>query len=83
MVAAPLLVVLLAAALFPVELALALIVAGLILVVRFTGIVPWTVVITDPGGNTDTERYRSLLHAIRRVRGVNGVRQVAVQFSWT
>jgi hypothetical protein len=80
--AAPALVILIAVAFFPVELAIAMFIAIAILIVRFAGIVPWTVRIADHTGDVNTESYRNVLNAIARVRGVNQDRRIAVEFSW-
>jgi hypothetical protein len=82
-VAAPALVVLLAVSLFPVELLAALILAIAILLIRFAGIVPWTVRVTDHAGIVNNESHRSLRSAIRRVRTVNADRRIPVTLSWT
>lgn len=82
-VAAPLLVVLLAIAFLPVELAVVLIAAALLVLIRFVGIVPWTVCVTPASGPVRTESYRALPRALRRVRELNDDHRVAVRWSWS
>ena len=82
-VAAPLLVLLLAAGLFSVELPVVLALAVLLGVVRFTGLLPWTVVVVDRvTGVERQERHRSLWRAARRIRAVNVDRRVRVRWAW-
>jgi len=83
-VAAPLIVLVLAVLLFSVELPIVIVLAGILVVVRFTGLVPWTVVIVDAvgGGEEKTERYRLLWRAIGRIRAVNSDRRVKVRWAW-
>lgn len=84
LIAAPLVVLVIAAVLFSVELPVVLAVAVLLLVARFTGILPWTVVVVDlRTGDERRESYRSLLRALRRIRVLNGERRVAVRWAWT
>lgn len=52
--------------------------ALLLLVARFTGVVPWTVFTGD-----GYERYRWLPHAAARVRALNGSRRAEFSWSWT
>ncbi len=82
-VAAPLLVLVLAVLLFSVEVPIVIALAVILLVVRFTGLMPWTVVIVDTlTGEEKTERYRLLLRAIGRIREVNADRRVKVRWAW-
>lgn len=82
-VAAPILVLVLAAGLLTVEIPLAIALGVILVLVRFVGIVPWTVAIDDQvTGATRTERYRNLLRAVRRVREINGDRRVQVRWAW-
>jgi hypothetical protein len=82
-ISAPLIVALLAVLAFSVELPLVLALGLLLAVVRFAGIIPWTVLVVDPASGVEsTERYRNLLHAVRRIREVNQVTRVPVRWSW-
>lgn len=82
-VAAPLVVLLLAAVLLPFELTALLAVAGPLLVARFCGVMPWTVLTVDPGtGEEARSRHRTLWGAVRRVRATSGRGRVAVRWSW-
>ncbi|MGN6332211.1 MAG: hypothetical protein ACTHOD_11225 [Motilibacteraceae bacterium] len=82
-IAAPLVVLLLAAVLLPFELTALLLVAAALCVARFCGIMPWTVVTLDPGTRQETRtRHRTLWGAVRRVRTVSGHRRVPVRWSW-
>ena len=84
MLAAPVLVLLLGAALFSVELPLLLIIGLGLVVARFAGLIPWTVVIIDRvTGNEQRESTRSFLGAMRRVREINGDRRVVVRWAWS
>ncbi|MEQ6900936.1 hypothetical protein [Nocardioides sp. YIM 152588] len=83
LVLAPLLVVVLAVALFSVELPLLLALAVLVVAARFLGLIPWTVLIVDRiTGEEMVERYRSILRAVRRIRDVNHDRSVKVRWAW-
>jgi len=83
-IAAPMVVLLLAAGLFSVELPVVVVVAVLLPLARFAGLVPWTVVILDAvTGDERRERYRNLVHALRRIRDLNADRRVAVRWAWT
>ncbi|MDM7832345.1 hypothetical protein [Cellulomonas edaphi] len=79
----PVIVVLLAIVLLPVEALLAVIVGALVLVARFTGVIPWTVTYTDAHLDLVSEKHRFLPGAVRRVRELNGDRRVRVRWSWT
>lgn len=82
-IAAPLVVVLLAVLLFSVELPIVVAFASLWLLARFGGLVPWTVVVTDPAtGSEERIRYRNLLRARAAVRSVNSNGRVPVRWSW-
>jgi hypothetical protein len=83
-VAAPVLVVLLAALLLPFELSLLIGLALLLVAARLVGVVPWTVGIVDERtGAQRREQTRSLLRAVRIVREANGTRRVPVRWSWS
>lgn len=83
LVAAPLVVLVLAAGLFSVELPLVLALAVLLVVARFTGLIPWTVVVLDKvSGEERTERFRNLWTATRRIRSLNHDRRVNVRWAW-
>lgn len=82
-IAAPLLVFVLAAGLFSIELPVAVGVAVILAVARFAGLIPWTVVILDPStGDERRESYRSIWRATNRIRGINADRRVAVRWAW-
>jgi hypothetical protein len=84
LIAAPLVVLVLAAALLSVELPLVLAVAALLLVARFAGVIPWTVLIVDPLTGAETrESYRNGLRALRRIREVNSDQRITVRWAWT
>jgi hypothetical protein len=83
LVAAPLIVLVLAAGLLSVELPLLVALTALLAVARFTGPIPWTVVVLDQiSGEERTERYRTLWRATRRIRSVNHGRRVQVRWAW-
>lgn len=83
-VAAPVLVLVLAAGLFSIELPVVLALGAVLLVVRFTGLMPWTVVIVDQvTGEERRETYRNLWRAVRRIRAVNSDRRVDVRWAWS
>ncbi len=82
-VAAPLVVLVLAAALLSVELPVVVALAVLLLLARFTGVIPWTVVVVDRvTGAERREHHRSLVRAVRRIRAVNADRRVVVRWAW-
>ena len=82
-IAAPLVVLVLAAGLLSVELPIVLALGLGLLVVRFTGLLPWTVVILDQvGGSERRETYRSLWGAARRIRDINPDRRINVRWAW-
>lgn len=82
-VAAPLIVLVLAVGLLSVELPLALALGLVLVVVRFTGLLPWTVmIINEVSGDERCETYRNLWTALRRIRGVNGDSRVKVRWAW-
>ena len=81
--AAPLIVLGLAAAFLPVEIAAVALLALLLVVARLLGVVPWTVLVVDVvQGAEERESYRNLLRAVRRVREVNHDRRVLVRWAW-
>ncbi|ROR90881.1 hypothetical protein [Nocardioides aurantiacus] len=82
-ITAPILVLVLAAALLSIELPIVIAVAVLLTAARFCGLIPWSVVVLDPHTGTEThERYRNLLRAVARIRGVNHNRHVDVRWAW-
>lgn len=82
-IAAPLIVLVLAAGLLSVELPGVLVLGLILLVVRFAGLLPWTVVIVDQvTGDERRESYRNLVRAARRIRAVNSDRRVKVRWAW-
>ncbi len=82
-IAAPLIVLVLAAVLLSVELPVVVVLALLVLVARFAGLIPWTVVILDPvTGAERRESYRSIWKATARIRGINSDRRVKVRWAW-
>jgi hypothetical protein len=84
MLAAPLLVLILAGALFSVEVPVLVIVALALVLARFTGLIPWTVVIVDRiSGQEQRESTRSFVRAVRRVRDINGDRRIVVRWAWS
>ena len=83
-VAAPLIVIVLAVLLFSVELPIVIAIALLLLVIRFVGIVPWTVVARNNiNGEESRESFRNIFHAVRRIREINGDMKVRVRWSWS
>jgi fatty acid desaturase len=84
LLAAPLLVLILAGALFSVELPVLVIVALVLVLARFSGLIPWIVVIVDRvSGQEQRESTRSFVRALRRVREINGDRRIVVRWSWS
>lgn len=82
-IAAPLIVLVLAAGLLSVELPTVLALGLILVVVRFTGLLPWTVVIVDQvSGDERRESYRALWRAVRRIREINHDRRVKVRWAW-
>ena len=82
-IAAPLIVLLLAAMLFSFELVLLIALALLLVVARLAGVIPWTIGVVDQQAGTQRyEKTRSLVHAIRLVRGINGGRRIPVRWRW-
>ena len=72
LVAAPLTVIVLAVLLFSVELPIVIAIALLLLLIRFAGIVPWTVVArNNVNGEESSESFRNIFHAVRRIREIN------------
>jgi hypothetical protein len=81
---APVLVVLLAWFLLPLEFILLVLIAVALVVARLVGLVPWHVAIeNDLGRVLRRESTRSLIRAVRKVRETNGDRGVLVRLSWT
>ena len=82
-IAAPLLVLVLAAGLFSIELPIVVLMAILLGVARFAGLIPWSVVIINPAtGEERRESYRSIWRATARIRGINHNRKVRVRWAW-
>jgi hypothetical protein len=79
--AAPLLLIILGFLLLPIEMIVVAILGALILLVRFAGVVPWTVVVTNRDDTAQSERYRNVLRAVSRVRSINSDGRMAVRFS--
>jgi len=83
LILAPLIVLVLAFLLLSVELPIVIALAVILVVVRFTGLMPWTVVVVDTvSGEQTTERHRMLWRAIGRIREVNADRKVKVRWAW-
>lgn len=82
--AAPLLMLVLAGLLFSVELPILAFVGGVVLLARFAGVVPWTVVVVNRVDGAE-RRYstRNFLRAIRRVRDVNAGGGIVVRWAWS
>jgi hypothetical protein len=81
--AAPLIVLVLAAGLFSIELPIVVALGLLLLVFRFAGFLPWMVVKVDQvTGEERRETYRTLWRAARRIRSVNSDRRVKVRWAW-
>jgi hypothetical protein len=75
-IAAPLIVLVLAAMLFSVELVLLIALALLLVAARLAGVIPWTIGVVDlQVGTQRYEKTRSLVRAIRLVRDINGGRR--------
>ena len=73
----------LAAGWLSVELPIVVVLAVVFVVVRFTGLMPWKVLIVDlVSGEERCERYRFLWRALRRIREVNNDRRVKVRWAW-
>jgi hypothetical protein len=84
LLAAPLLVLILAGALFSVELPVLAIIALALALARFAGLIPWTVVIVDRiSGQEQRESTRNFVRAVRRVRDINGDRRIVVRWAWS
>jgi hypothetical protein len=82
--AAPLIVLFLAGVLFSVELPVLLLIAAVLVVARFAGFVPWTVVVIDElTRGEQREQTRSFLRAVSRIREINDERRVYVHWMWT
>jgi hypothetical protein len=73
----------LAAALFSVELPVVIGIALALVVSRFAGVIPWTVVMVNQVTGQETrETYRNGWRAVRRIREVNTDRRVTVRWAW-
>jgi len=82
-VAAPVVAVVLAVLLLPIEIWLVAAVALLLLLARFTGLIPWTVLVADGMHDEERERFRLLHRALRRVRELNGGGRPRVVWKWS
>ena len=83
-IAAPLIVLVLAAGLLSIELPIVVALGLFLLVIRFSGLLPWMVVIVDQvTGEERRETYRNLWRAARRIRSVNSDRRVKVRWAWS
>lgn len=83
LIAAPLVVLALAVLLLAVELPLVIALAALLAALRFTGVIPWTVLLVDRAtGAESRERFRFLPSAIRRIREVSTSQRIEVRWSW-
>lgn len=81
--AAPLVVLVLAVGLLSVELPIVVALGVILVVVRFAGLLPWTVVVVHQvSGEERRESYRALWRAVRRIREVNPDRRVRVRWAW-
>ena len=82
-IAAPVIVLVLAVGLLSIELPLVLVLGLALAVVRFTGVLPWTVVtINHVTGEERRDSYRNLWRAVRSIRAVNSDRRVKVRWAW-
>jgi hypothetical protein len=82
-VAAPVVAIVVVVLLFSVELPLVIALAALIVVLRFTGVIPWTVLVVDRvTGAESRERFRFLPSALRRIREVGTSQRIEVRWSW-
>jgi hypothetical protein len=82
LIAAPVIVLVLAGLLFAVELPILLIIGAVFVLLRFAGVMPWSVVTVDSFSHTEGRtKTRNLLWAMRAVRAVNGRRRVPVRWS--
>ena len=83
LIAAPAIVVVLAAGLFTVELPLVALLAVLLLIARFAGIIPWTVLILNSAsGDERRESYRTIWRATSRIKEINSDSRVKVRWAW-
>lgn len=82
-VLAPLIVVLLAWLLLPLEFLLLILIALVLVVGRFAGLLPWHVTVEDALGNeVRRETTRNIFTAVRTVRAVNDGRGLLLRLSW-
>jgi hypothetical protein len=80
---APLIVVLLAWLLLPLEFLLLLLIAVVLVVGRFAGLLPWHITVEDARGQVVRhETTRNVVKAVRTVRRVNDGRGLIVRVSW-
>jgi ABC-type transport system involved in multi-copper enzyme maturation permease subunit len=83
-IAAPLIVLVLAGALLSIEIPIVVALGSLLALIRFTGLIPWTVVIVDQvTGEERREPYRNLWRAADRVRAINTDRRIKVRWAWS
>ena len=81
--AAPVVVLVIAAGLFTVELPIVALLAVLLLIARFTGIIPWTVLIVNSAtGEERRESYRTIWRATSRIKEINPDSRVKVRWAW-
>ncbi|MBD8059284.1 hypothetical protein IC607_09930 [Cellulomonas sp. JH27-2] len=78
---APIVAVVLSIMFLPVEAGLVLVLGALVIVARFTGVIPWTVLVLTPEAE-EHERFRLLHRAVRRVRELNGGGRPPVVWRW-
>lgn len=78
---APVAAVVLSIVFLPVEAGLVLLLGAIILVARFSGVIPWTVLVLTVDGE-EHQRFRLLHRAVRRVRELNGGGRPPVVWRW-
>jgi len=81
LVFAPVTAVVLSILFLPVEAGIVLVVGALLLIARFTGVIPWHVLMLTPVGD-EYETLRLLHRAVRRVRELNGGGRPPVVWRW-
>jgi hypothetical protein len=84
LIAAPLVVLVLAAGLLSIELPLVILLGALLVIVRFLGVIPWTVVTVDNvTGEEAYTSFRNIFRAIQCVRRTNHDRRTRVRSAWS
>lgn len=84
LVLAPVLVVVFALLLLPFEVAIPATFALIILVLRFTGLVPWTIEQVAPRtGEVSSCKERNVIRAVRTVRSLNPDGRLRIRWSWS